>query len=193
MGFWSETELAGLGLGSLGVDVRIDRTVQLHGRERIEIGSHVRVDAFSLISAGPGGISLGDHVHLGAYVFLAGEARIEVGDFSGLSGRTSVYSSNDDYTGAALTGPTIPDELRLIASAPVTVGRHCIVGAGSVILPGVSLGDGAAVGALTLVRKDVPEFTIVAGADCRRLGSRRRDVLDLERTLLRSEGRSAQG
>lgn len=183
IGFMSEEELAALGLAACGSDVSIDRTVQLHGRERIEIASHVRIDAFSVLSAGPDGISLGRHVHLGAYVFLAGAARIEVGDFSGLSGRTSVYSSNDDYTGVALTGPTIPGRFRRVNSAPVLVGRHCIVGAGTVILPGVTLADGVAVGALTVVRHDIPEFTIVAGAPCRQIGTRRRDVLELEDQL----------
>jgi acetyltransferase-like isoleucine patch superfamily enzyme len=58
-----------------------------------------------------------------------------------------------------------------------------IVGAGSVILPGVTIGQGAAVGALTLVRKDVPPFTIVAGPRGEAIGERDRRLLELEQEL----------
>jgi galactoside O-acetyltransferase len=166
-----------------GDDVRIDKDARLLGTERIAIGSHVRIDAFAVISAGADGIVIGDHVHIAAHVFMSGAARIEIGDFAGLSGRVSVYSSNDDYSGAALTGPTVPDELRNVTDAPVTVGRHAIVGAGSVILPGVTIGTGAAVGAQSLVRRDVAEFTIVGGVPARILGERTRELLELEQRL----------
>ncbi len=73
---------------------------------------------------------------------------------------------------------------RSVTSAPVVLGEHVIVGAGSVILPGVTIGQGAAVGALTLVRKDdVPPFTIVAGPRGEAIGERDRRLLELEREL----------
>jgi acetyltransferase-like isoleucine patch superfamily enzyme len=188
-GFMDEEELAALGLAACGERVRIDRSACFYGVGRISIGSDVRIDAYSVLSAGKGGIVIGDHVHLGVYVFLTGAARIELGDFSGLSGRVSVYSSNDDYSGEALTGPTIPDELRKVHSAPVTIGKHVIVGAGSVILPGTTLETGAAVGALTLVKGTVPEFTIVAGPGRAVSKPRKRDILELERRLIGSKAR----
>jgi acetyltransferase-like isoleucine patch superfamily enzyme len=168
------------GFAACGEDVRIDGDARLFGAERIWIGSHVRIDAFAVISAGAGGIVIGDHVHIAAHVFMSGAARIEIGDFAGLSGRVSVYSSSDDYSGNALTGPTVPDEFTAVTSAPVTFGRHAIVGAGSVILPGVTIGTGAAIGALSLVRRDVADFTIVGGAPARVLGERSRRLLELE-------------
>ena len=91
-----------------------------------------------------------------------------------------MYSSNDDYSGATLTGPTVPAELSHVHAAPVHVGRHVIIGAGSVLLPGVTIGDGAAVGALSIVKRDVEPFTIVAGPDGRVIGERKRDLLELE-------------
>ena len=59
-----------------------------------------------------------------------------------------------------------------------------IVGAGSVILPGVTIGEGAAVGALSIVKRDVEPFTIVAGADTRVIGTRKRDLLELESRIV---------
>ena len=182
-GFMDRDEIAALGLAEVGARVQIDRSARFYGASRISIGSDVRIDAYSVLSAGSGGIRIGDHVHLAVYVFLTGAGRIELQDFCGLSGRVSVYSSNDDYSGASLTGPTVPDELRRVDSAPVTVGRHVIVGAGSVILPGVTLGEGACVGALSLVKRDVPAFTMVAGQKLRVIGPRGRALLEAEKRL----------
>jgi dTDP-4-amino-4,6-dideoxy-D-glucose acyltransferase len=182
LGFMDEAELEALGCARIGTDVRIDRSARIYGSERLELGDHVRIDAFSVLSCGAGGVSLGSYVHLGAFCFLAGAGRIELDDFAGLSGRVSIYSSNEDYSGASLTNPTVPDELRGVTDAPVRLGRHAIVGAGSVVLPGVAIGEGAAVGAMSLVRRDVPPFTIVGG-NGRVLGERRRDLLELERRL----------
>lgn len=186
-GFLGEDELRAMGFASVGSNVRIDRSVRIFGASRISVDSHVRIDAYSVISAGAAGIAIGSHVHIGVYVFLTGAARIVLGDFCGLSGRVSVYSSNDDYLGHALTGPTVAAKFRKVHEAPVVVGRHVVVGAGSVILPGVSIGEGACVGALSLIKRDVAEFTIVAGQRAQVVGQRRRDFLALEAPLLRSE------
>ncbi|MBC7462566.1 MAG: acyltransferase [Thermoleophilia bacterium] len=177
-------QLLSLGIGSCGENVAVDPTTRLIGIERIHLGSNVRVDAFSVLSAGAGGIHVGDFVHIAAYVFLAGAGRISVGDHVGLSGRVSVYSSNDDYSGGALSNPTAPLDLRNVTTADVSFGRHVLVGAGSVVLPGVSVGEGASVGALSLVRADVAPFTMVAGIPARVLGARGRGMLDAEQELL---------
>jgi acetyltransferase-like isoleucine patch superfamily enzyme len=179
--FYSASELAELGLRRYGDDVRIDRAARIIRPEQLEVGSHVRIDAFTIISCGDGGVSIGDYVHVASFDFLSGAARIEIGDFVNLSGRVSIYSSNEDYSGASLPGPVVPPEYRGAISAPVVVGRHAIVGAGSVILPGVTIGEGAAVGALSLVRHDVDPFTIWAGG--KTLRERRRDFLALEEEL----------
>jgi dTDP-4-amino-4,6-dideoxy-D-glucose acyltransferase len=186
-GFLDVDELAAIGFAAVGVGVRIDRTARFYGAERISIGSNVRIDAYSVLSAGAGGISIGNHVHIAVYVSLTGAERIELRDFSGLSGRVSIYSSNDDYLGNALTGPTVPDGLRRVFSAPVIVGKHVVVGAGSVILPGATLSEGACVGALSLIKNHVPPFAIVVGQKMRILGQRRKDFLELERKLLATE------
>ena len=63
------------------------------------------------------------------------------------------------------------------------LGEHVIVGAGSIILPGVTIGQGTAVGALTLVRKDIPPFAIVAGPRGEVIGERDQRLLELEQKL----------
>jgi acetyltransferase-like isoleucine patch superfamily enzyme len=183
MAFLDAEGVRALGLAAVGEQVLIDEDARLIGAQRIHVGSHVRIDAFCVLSAGRDGIQIGDRVHVAAHCFVAGAARIQLGDFSNISGRTSIYSSSDDFSGLHLTGPTVPDELRGVDSRPVRVQRHALVGAGTVVLPGVTIGEGAAVGAMSLVRTDVAPFTIVAGRPAREIGSRDRRLLELERRL----------
>ena len=69
----------------------------------------------------------------------------------------------------------------------MTFGRHVVVGAGSTNLPGVRHGEGAAVGAHTLVTKDCEAWWIYFGAPAKKLRRRSRELLALEKTLLSGE------
>lgn len=186
-GHYSKEELADMGLKELGHDVQIDRSCRIFGSNRISIGSNVRIDAFCLLSAGEGGIVIGNHVHLAAYASIAGSGRVFVGDFCGVSRTVSIFSSSDDYRNGHLTNPTVPDAFKQVSSGSVNLQKHVVIGAGSVVLPNVTIGLGASVGALTLVNKDVPEFFIVSGNPMRKIGDRNRLLLDLERRLLEKE------
>ncbi len=185
MTFHSAQELADLGLGAYGDDVRISTKASLHNPKNIRIGSHVRIDDFCVLSAGNGGIEIGSFIHVGVFSSLIGAGRITLCDFCNLSSRTSIYSSNDDYSGVHMTNPTVPPEFTGVTHAAVTVGRHAIIGAGSVLLPGVVLEDGVALGALSLINKNCEAFGIYGGSPARRIGNRKRDLLELEVRLLR--------
>jgi galactoside O-acetyltransferase len=176
--------LESMGFLSLGNDVSISDRASLYGTNRISIGSNVRIDDYCILSAGVGGIEIGDFVHIAAYVSLIGAGKITLSDFCGLSSRVSVYSSNDDYSGAALIGPTVPSKYKAVKHADVTLEKHVIIGSGSIILPGVTLEKGVAVGALSLVNKRCLEFGVYVGNPAKRLKDRKRDLLELERQLI---------
>lgn len=182
-------QLRALGFASYGAKLRIDPAATFHGCEWIRMGNDVRIDCHVLITAGPdGGVTIGDHVHLaaGCYLFGAG-APVVLEDFSGLSSRVTIYTATDDYTDGFLTNPTVPYEYRKVTTGAVTLRRHAIVGSGSVIMPGVELGVGASVGALSFVTKSVPEFTVVFGSPARKVGDRGRRLLELEKHLRSAE------
>lgn len=184
MAFLSQSELQSMGFARLGRDVQISSRAVFYNPANIEIGDRSRIDDFCLLSAGEGGIRIGRHVHVACYCSLIGKKLIELSDFSGLSSRVSVYSSSDDYSGACLTNPTVPERFRRVVDAEVCIGGHVIVGAGSVILPGVRIGTGSAVGALSLVRKSLPEFGVYFGVPAKRIGARKRDLLELEKQFV---------
>jgi galactoside O-acetyltransferase len=182
MSFFSRSELATIGLASFGDNVLISRKASIYNAARISIGSHVRIDDFCVLSAGVGGFELGSFIHVAVYSCLIGAGRITVGDYANLSSRVSVYSSNDDYSGGHLTNPMVPAELTGVTSAAVSIGKHVIVGSGAIILPGVTVMDGAAIGALSLVKRDCESFTVYGGVPAQRIGDRSRELLALEAT-----------
>lgn len=184
MSFYTDDELRQLGLRECGREVSISRKASIYNAARISIGSHVRIDDFCVLSAGDGGIEIGNFVHIAVFASLIGAGRIELRDFSGLSSRVSIYSSNEDYSGAHLTNPTVPREFKQVRHADVSVGRHAIVGAGAVLLPGVVIEDGVAVGALSLVTKTCRSFGVYCGVPARRIGERKKNLLEKEAQLM---------
>jgi dTDP-4-amino-4,6-dideoxy-D-glucose acyltransferase len=183
MGVLTREELVRIGFATVGEEVFISDKASFYGIERIQIGNHVRIDDFCVFSAGQGGIQIGDYVHVGIQTSLIGAGRITINHFCNLSSRVSIYSSNDDYSGLTMTNPMVPPELRGVTHAPVTLERHVIVGSGSVILPGVTIEEGVAVGALSLVRDDCTTFGIYGGNPARRIAERKRDLLLLAQQL----------
>ncbi len=183
----SREAIEALGFASMGENVQISDRASFYGATRITLGSNVRIDDFCVLAAGVGGILIGNYVHIAVGSSLIGAGKITMSDFSGLSSRISIYSSSDDYSGATLTNPTVPSEYTGVTSADVFLGKHVIVGSGSVILPGVTLEEGVAVGALSLVHKRCEAFGIYAGNPARRIKERKRDLLDLEQRFMASK------
>ena len=91
-----------------------------------------------------------------------------------------------------MTNPTVPEAFTGVIHADVSIGRHVIIGAGSVILPGVVMEDGVAIGALSLVKNSCEAFGIYAGSPAKRIGNRNRRVLDLEKEFIAELGRFNQ-
>jgi galactoside O-acetyltransferase len=185
--FYTLDELTNMGFKSIGNDVLISRKASIYNADVITIGNSVRIDDFCIISGGCG-IEIGNYIHISAYVALYGGSGIVISDFVALSARITVFSESDDYSGASLTNPMIPDKYKPgVKKGRVYIGRHVIVGVNSTILPGVTLGDGVAVGAHSLVSKSCEPWSIYFGCPAKRLKDRKKDLLELEKQFLKSE------
>jgi galactoside O-acetyltransferase len=186
--FYSAAELKGLGLASLGHDVALSRRASIYGAGLIHLGSHSRIDDFVVLSAGDDGeIAIGEYVHIAAHCALFGRGGIVVEDFATVSGRSSIYSVTDDLSGDVLTNPTVPTQYTHAIRSLVTVGRHAVVGSANVILPGVTIGEGVATGAMTLVNRDLNPWAIYVGVPARFLKARSKRLLELEEEVRRAE------
>ena len=184
MAYYTNKELNKLGFKSLGDNVRVSRKASIYGACRIEIGPNTRIDDFSVLSAGENGICIGRNVHIAVMNSLIGKGKIEIGDFCNLSSRVSIYSSSDDYSGEYMTNPTVHEIFKKTDHRDVLLARHVIVGSGSVILPGVTISEGVAIGALSLVKSDLAPYGIYAGSPLKRIKDRSRRLLGLEKTYL---------
>ncbi len=180
----SRAEIDKMGFASLGENVSISDRASFYNCAHITIGNNVRIDDFCVLSAGFGGIVIGNYIHIAIYTSLIGSGRITLSDFCNISSRVSIYSSNDDYSGETMTNPMIPEKYSGVLHADIVIGKHVIIGSGSIILPGVTLEDGVAVGALSLIQKDCKEFGIYAGSPAKRIKERKRDLLQLETLFL---------
>lgn len=180
--FYTAEELKALGLKSFGDNVFISRKCSIYGAENITIGHHVRIDDFCILS---GSITIGNYVHIAASSFLfSGDAGIEMQDFSGISSRCVLYAMTDDYTGIAMTNPTIPDAYRHITKGKILLKKHSIIGTGTTILPNVIIEEGTSVGAMSLVIKPTKPWKVYFGIPARPIMDRNKKILELEKHFL---------
>jgi len=181
MAILTEEELKGIGFKSIGENVRISDKASIYGAANICIGNNVRIDDFVVLSAGEGGIEIGNYIHIAIFSSLIGTEKITLCDFSNISSRVSIYSSSDDYSGEYMTNPMVPEKLTRVEKRPVYISKHVIIGSGSIILPGVTLSEGVAVGSLSLVNKSFDEFLVVAGIPALKIRDRQKHLLELEK------------
>lgn len=184
--FYTGLELKDLGLRSYGDKVKISRKASLYNAEKICIGSNVRIDDFCILS---GHIELGDNIHIAAYSALyGGKDGIFISDFANISSRVSIYSVNDDYSGKSMTNPTIPDIYKDIDSRPVFIEKNVIIGSTCIVLPGVRLAEGSAVGCFSLVKNDLQPWSINAGIPAKKIKERHKELLEKENEYIKGKG-----
>ncbi len=185
MAFLSNEELLNVGFKRLGSDVKISNRASIHNANKIEIGDYSRIDDFCVIS---GRVNIGRNVHIAVFCNVAGGTEgVELQDFSGLAYGCQVFTQSDDYSGETLTNPTVPAEFKRETKRPIKIGRHSIVGASSVIFPGVELAEGTAIGAMSMVTKSTEPWTVYFGIPAKKLKARSRSLLILEADYLAQE------
>jgi len=129
----------------------------------LKAGKDCRIDAFVTIT---GNVTIGDNVHIGVGVCIFGGGGVTIGDKTSLSPGCKIFSSTEEPNSGKLSNPTLKD--RYARTAPVVIGKRAIIGANSVVLPGVMIPDDTQIGALSLVNRSIPSG-IHAGIPTKRL------------------------
>ena len=185
-GYYESDELRAMGFGAVGENVRISKTCNIPRFDNIEVGDNVRIDAFTSIIAMSGYLKLGSYIHICIGCMIGCRGGVEMEDFAGLSHGSTILSATDDFGGHYLTNSLVPEEYTKVEAAPVRLGRHVAIGAGAVILPGITIGEGCGVGSMSLVTKSLDPWGIYAGVPARRIKDRTRGLLALEVEMLGS-------
>lgn len=163
----------------------IHEYAKIINRYNLIINDFSQIDDFVFLNAGIR-TEIGKFVHIASFCSVIGGGEFYMEDFSGLSAGCRIITGSDDFSGLALTNPTVPKKYTKVKSSFVRIKKHAILGTNVTVFPGVTIGEGAAVGAGCVVRKDLDPWTIYAGFDCIKIKSRPKNFIDqLEFELLK--------
>ena len=179
-GYYGSEELRRFGFASVGENVRVAKNCVIIGLGNIELGDNCRIDSGTRIITSNGFIRLGRYVHIHTNCLLGGRGGITIDDYSGLSHDVAVITATDDFSGQWMFGGTVPSFCTSPKIAPVTIGRHVPIGMKSCILPGVTVGEGAGICVMTMVRNDLEPWTLYQGNPARRIARRLQSALALQ-------------
>ena len=136
MAYYNKKKLALLGFKKLGRNVKISTKASIYNHNQIEISDNSRIDDFCVVS---GKVLIGKNCHVTPSCIIAGgEKGVFLEDFTTLAYGVKVFSQSDDYSGKTITNSTVPTEYKSEFKKEVIIKRHSIVGAGSIIMPGVT-------------------------------------------------------
>lgn len=171
-------------LKKCGNNVIIGKTVRIRHPEKVEIGDNVIIDDFTYISTQ---LKIHDNVHISSGCKIIGgiKAIVEMHEFSTLAPNVILSAGSDDYTSGIAT-PLVPMEYKGdVKIGKIIIKKHCIVGAGSVVLPDVIFSEGSCVGALSLVNRNLEPYYLYAGIPAKPLKKRnRKEILALEKKIM---------
>ena len=177
MAYMNQNEMQDMGFKSLGNNVKISTKASIYNCDQIEIGDNSRIDDFCVIS---GTIQIGRYVHLTPMCLVAGgEKGVVISDYVTMAYGVKVFSQSDDYSGQTMTNSMIPKKYKNEYKSRVVLEKYSIIGAGSIIMPGIIIAEGASIGAMSLVTKDIEPWSINVGVPARKIKNRSKDLLNL--------------
>lgn len=154
-------------LRSCGRGTRFGKVEFAHGLDRIAVGEDtIFLPHLYLTTWGRGEIRIGSFGSFGSYCHLSAFSSITIGD-NLLTGKWVSIVDNDHGVTDAATLALPPLSRSLHAKGPVVIGNNVWIGDKATVLSGVTIGDGAVVGANAVVTKDVPPYAVVAGNPAR--------------------------
>jgi lipopolysaccharide O-acetyltransferase len=150
----------------------VRRPIYVRGRDYISLGCGftsgvgLRLDAFPkqtnkrIIC-----LEIGDNVQVNDYVHIAAVQSVRIGNHVLIGSKVFISDHNHGcYKGEVQSNPEQPPALRLLYTAPVVIEDNVWIGESVCILPGVTIGRGAVIGALSVVTSDIPPNCIAAGS-----------------------------
>ncbi len=153
------------------------------GIEHIEFGRNIIIDDYVMIYAKKK-MRIGNYVHIACFTSITGGEEFTMEEFSGISQGCRILTGTEDFKYWGFGNPTIEEQYRNVTRAPIRMGKFCLVGANSVLLPGITLGEGAVVGAGSVISKDLEPWGIYVAN--RKIGERNKEAVlkNFERYLM---------
>jgi acetyltransferase-like isoleucine patch superfamily enzyme len=160
-------------LGSMGKGSIIEVGVSFSHPRNVFLDSFVFIDQYCQFLCSTGCIKIGKRTHIAPFCVILGQGGVEIGSFVGISPGAKIMSLSDwPGNGKRICGPMVPMSQRGLKEGKITIKNEVNIGSNSVIMPGVTIGEGAVIGANTIISADVEPWTIVLGIPPRVIGKR---------------------
>lgn len=153
-----------------GEDVRLYQLAKINVPECVEIDDHCIVFDYAFLS-GRKSLKIGKYCCITWHCILEGGANIVLGDRVFLGPGSKLLSSTYEFNGF-YTSQLLPDDTFEIRYGDIIVGNDAYIGAGTVVMPGVNIGEGALVGANSLVNRNLKPWGIYFGNPVKLIGMR---------------------
>jgi galactoside O-acetyltransferase len=152
-------------LKHLGRGAIIGKTVRIRRPEDVSIGDYTIIDDFTYISSSA---DIGSYCHIAPHVTVGGgSGYLKMGDFVGIGTGSAIYTASSDYFVVSLDLPSVPRKFQFGGTkGSVEIGDCVLLGAHSLVLPGVTLLEGVAGGAQSVFGKGVYEPWTLYDGNC---------------------------
>lgn len=151
------------------------------GKKYLTIGEDCIISGNFIFESTEGQVKIGNHSYIGGSTFIS-RSQITIGDNVTIAWGCTIYDHDSHSLDYRLRRKDIDDELRdirigvsfirnkdwsCVKSKPITIENDAWIGMNCIILKGVTIGEGSVIGAGSVVTKDVPPWTVVAGNPAR--------------------------
>jgi UDP-3-O-[3-hydroxymyristoyl] glucosamine N-acyltransferase len=177
--YLDEAELRDLGIRNVGKNVRVSEDATIVGLANIDLGSNIRIDSNVVILSRRGWLKVGDNVHLEPASSIVAHHGVSIGSYCTLSHGVRLFTASADYSGESFHNVFPDGRYQNPRIGAINLENHVIIGGNSVVMPGVNIGEGAAIGALSFVRSSLDPWGIYGGNPIRRLGNRSTKIRDI--------------
>jgi acetyltransferase-like isoleucine patch superfamily enzyme len=179
MSYYTEKEIdEQIPFKRMGKNILVSKKASIYNASEIQIGDNVRIDDFCILS---GKINIGSYVHVTPMCLIAGGIPgICLDDYVTLAYGVKMFSQSDDYSGKSMCNSLIDREFKKEIFNSVHLEKHVIVGTNSVVMPGVTLKEGTAIGAMSLVLNDTLPWSIYVGIPAKKIKNRNKELLILQ-------------
>ena len=146
----------------LPFDIRNKKFIQIG--QNFTSGFGCRIEAHPLAHVNSKCIIIGKNVEINDYVHIAAGEKITIGDNTLIASKVFISDINHgSYSGLNQDSPLLAPNDRKLSTKPVSIEDSVWIGEGVCIMPGTTIGTGSIIGALSVVTKSVPPYSIAVG------------------------------
>lgn len=173
VGFFLRQNYLKLKLKKCGKNVIFGKNIEIYNASDISIRNFSWIDNYVVLDCRFGYINIGSYVHVAPNCKISGGGGVDIADYVGISENVKIFSHSEIIQkGKKMSGPMVEESQKGYKSEKVVIEKDVFIGSGSIILPGVRIGEGAVVGANSVVRYDLKPWTIHIGNPIKLVGIR---------------------